>query len=488
MSDVASTPVDPQARPGGFWRSRRSRRALASIVRRAARFRRDEDGSFVVFSLFLFITMLMVGGLAVDLMRYENYRTHMQNTLDRAILAAADLDQELVPQDVVEDYFAKAGLEDFLVSVEVSEGLNFRTVSASAEVEVPSMFMRLVGITSIDAPANGAAEESVTNVEISLILDISGSMGWNNKMENLQDAAKDFVDAVLVDESEDLISMSIIPYTAQVNAGPDLFNQVNVNQVHGYSHCIDFDEEDFDATGLEVGKTYTQMQHFEWSSYYYSDRSIDNPGCPQQTFERITVHSQDNDDLKDQIDDFRARANTAIHLGMKWGTLLLDPQSQPIVANLSTSGVVDAAFADRPDEWSSPDTAKFVVLMTDGQNVDTFRIADWAYNSNSEYIHWSRYTLWWYLYNYVSYYNRSYYYYEKYSSTDADQMLDNICTAAKNAGIIVYTVGFEVTNYSAGVMEDCASAPSYFFRVEGVEISSAFAAIARDINQLKLIQ
>jgi hypothetical protein len=37
-------------------------------------------------------------------------------------------------------------------------------------------------------------------------------------------------------------------------------------------------------------------------------------------------------------------------------------------------------------------------------------------------------------------------------------------------------------------MQDCASSPSHFFRVEGVELSEAFRAIARQINQLRLTQ
>ena len=67
-------------------------------------------------------------------------------------------------------------------------------------------------------------------------------------------------------------------------------------------------------------------------------------------------------------------------------------------------------------------------------------------------------------------------------------MLEDICDAAKAQGIVVWSVGFEVTNYSAGIMENCASSPSHFFRVEGVEIGDAFEAIAKQINQLRLTQ
>ena len=128
--------------------------------------------------------------------------------------------------------------------------------------------------------------------------------------------------------------------------------------------------------------------------------------------------------------------------------------------------------------------------MTDGKNVDTWRIQPWYYAQESHYVHWSRYPLFWYLRNYVSSNSNNWgnWRYMKYSSGQADGMLDNICNAAKTQGIVVWSIGFEVSDYSAGVMQNCASSPSHFFRVEGVEISDAFEAIAKQINQLRLTQ
>ncbi len=457
-----------------------------SIARRIRGFGGEEGGALIIFALFIFVLMLMVGGMAVDLMRYENTRTRLQNTVDRAVLAAASLNQTLSPQAVVNDFFTKAGLSQYLVAVNVDEGLNYRTVSAQANANVPTMFMNMSGIDSLPAPTSGTAQEKVSNVEISLVLDISGSMGRNNKINYLRTAAKQFVATVLKPDAVDKVTVSLIPYTAQVNAGPDIFDQLWTRQMHNYSHCIDFDTSDFNATGLDFGKRYEQMQHFEWSSASY--KPIRNPGCPMRSYERIKPLSQSVSALQNTIDQLRARANTSIHIGMKWGAALLDPTSQPIVQGLVDRGVVDNVFSNRPAAWNDKETMKVVVLMTDGENVSTYRIKNWAYNSSSEYAYWNRHTLWNYLYNHVSYSNRSHYYYRKYSASQADGMLNNICNAAKAKGIIVYTIGFEVGNHGANVMESCATSPSHFFRVEGVEISSAFAAIASNINRLKLIQ
>ena len=56
-------------------------------------FLRREDGNLIIFSLFMIVGMLLFTGIAIDVMRSEVARTKLQNTLDRAVLAAADLDQ-----------------------------------------------------------------------------------------------------------------------------------------------------------------------------------------------------------------------------------------------------------------------------------------------------------------------------------------------------------------------------------------------------------
>lgn len=451
-------------------------------------FARNEDGVMTIFAVMMLMMMLLVGGIGVDLMRNEMERTKLQNTIDRAVLAAADLDQELDPQAVVTDYFDKAGLGNYLTNVTVNNGLNFRTVTAEASATTNTQFMKLMGVPTLTAPAISGAEERISNVEISVVLDISGSMGRNNKIYHMRDAAKTFVDAVLREDTDDLISVSLVPYTAQTNAGEAIFNELSATELHEYSYCVDFDQSDFDTAGIDLNKNYTQMQHFEKSYNSYYGQAINNPGCPKRSYEEIVPISQNADSLKSTIDNYTARANTAINLGMKWGVALLDPSFRPITSALNQNGTVDNVFAARPASYSDDETLKTVVLMTDGVNVDTWRIQDWYYNSPSERVHWNYNSLDRYLWYNVRSSQWGNWRYVKYTSSQADSMLSNICTAAKDQGIVIWSVGFEVSDYSAGVMQSCASSPSHFFRVEGVEITEAFEAIASQINQLRLIQ
>lgn len=117
-------------------------RALPAQMRR---FRRDEDGSMIVLTLFLLVLMLILGGMAVDFMRFESRRAKLQGVTDRAVLAAADLDQELDPAAVVVDYFTKAGMAAYLdgaptVSPDSDE---FRMVSAQGKLTLNTFFLKL---------------------------------------------------------------------------------------------------------------------------------------------------------------------------------------------------------------------------------------------------------------------------------------------------------------------------------------------------------
>lgn len=116
-------------------------------------FLRNGEGNLTMFALILFVSMVMIGGLAVDVMRFEAVRTHLQNTLDRSTLAAASLTQQLDAEEVVYDYFEKAGLAEYLTSVDVDEGLNYREVTADATAATNPFFLHMMGIEDLDAGA-----------------------------------------------------------------------------------------------------------------------------------------------------------------------------------------------------------------------------------------------------------------------------------------------------------------------------------------------
>ncbi|MGR3368536.1 MAG: pilus assembly protein TadG-related protein [Sagittula sp.] len=184
----------------------------------------DEEGTMTIFSTFMMVLILAITGASVDIMYQEATRARLQAALDRAVLAAADLDQQQDPVAVVNDYVTKAGLAEHLTDVIATPGLNDRTVAADAGLILDTYFLRMSGWQTLPVIAASTAEERIANVEISLVMDISGSMRWNNRITNARTAAKDFVSKVLTEDSAGVTTLNLIPFAGQVNPGDVMFD------------------------------------------------------------------------------------------------------------------------------------------------------------------------------------------------------------------------------------------------------------------------
>lgn len=358
-----------------------SARPAATGGARAAlgRFRREEDGSLIIFGLFAFVMMLLLAGISLDLMRFEERRTVLQNTIDRASLAAADLDQTLDPKDVVRDYFQKAGLTppapEHIIVTEGNLG-DYRKVEIKVSEDMPTWFMALVGVKTLSTPAASTAEESVGQIEISLVLDISGSMNSNSRLINLKPAAKSFVDQIFDSAEDGKVSISIIPYSSQSAMSPTLAGYFNMTNEHTDSNCIEFNDADFDTTAMSFGtgpgdRVYQRNGHFD---PYNKASPLGLPHCLTDPKQAIQPFSGDRTQLKSFIDNLWANGNTSIDIGTKWGAALLDPSLQPVVDSMIAGGKVPAAFSDRPYAYNDTDALKILVLMTDGENTTEYRL------------------------------------------------------------------------------------------------------------------
>ncbi|WP_439141960.1 pilus assembly protein TadG-related protein [Pseudooctadecabacter sp.] len=595
------------------------------------RFRKAEDGAMIIFSLFMFVMILWLGGMSVDLMRFETTRAKLQGTLDRATLAAADLDQTLEPAEVVVDYFTKAGMIDFLDGVPyVDQGINYRIVSASAKANMPLMFYDIPrvftqpfnpGLTALTVSGTSTAEERVTDVEVSLVLDVSSSMNRDNRIQNLRPAAQQFVSTVLannVNAPQGLITVSMIPYSAVVNPGTLIADQMNISRSHTYSTCPLFDSGIFNTTALDMGTSYEHVAHFDIDSSRDSDSTFDSGWCFEDNLNAIIPHTTNESTLHTAIDNLAPFGNTAIDMGVKWGVGLLDPSTRGVITQLAgaSGSPIPGIAAGRPYDHDQEDVLKVLVLMTDGENTrqwdlydrfkydtsfvwfdmddkndplntvdfddtsvqyrgletptdywdDRFywngrssayddqnrlwtgrfrnypqgfddqndyvttravvdvaggttapgvgptyknnvRLATWqdlyanweVYRVNNELlleayysgaIPWSAGSSGWPVSIPLDDYIDSEYAVNSnlVDGNAANDRLAAICGAARDEGIIIYTVAFEAPENGQTALRNCASSESHYFDVAGTDIADAFAAIASDIRALKLVQ
>lgn len=388
-----------------------------SFAKALSRFSRREDGAMVIFGVYIFLMMLIVAGVGIDLMRFERERSKVQYTLDRAVLAAADLDQNLDPRSVVQDYFKKAGLGDFLTSVTVSEGLGYRIVTGNAQTSFNTQFMHMTGVDTLTANASSTAEESIDGVEISLVLDVSGSMNSNNRLVNLKSAAKDFVDEMFDNSEEGKVSISIVPYATQVSLPEEFFDGLtvsteadvdptdatvgapivqrehNLDHVNAYPRCINFEASDFDTTELNLAHEYERTLLFDpWSDFDGRDNDpmelVRSPVCEDSPSREVVILEDDRTLLKDFIDNMWGGGNTSIDIGMKWGAALIDPTTRPIIEDMVDDGLVSDNFDGRPLDYDDTSVLKVIVLMTDGKNTSQYYIND-GYRSGESNIWWN---------------------------------------------------------------------------------------------------
>lgn len=356
-------------------------------------FARKEEGSLMIFGVYVLVLILMVAGIGVDVMRFERDRAELQATLDRAVLAAANLDQIQNPQHVVADYLDKAGLSQYLSSVTVDQGVSYRIVSATANGKMDTQFMRMTGVKSLDIPAVSTAEERVDGVEISLVLDVSGSMNSNSRLKNLKVAAKEFVDTMVTNTEAGKLSISIVPYATQVSLPTSFLNKFNISAEHAYSNCVNFNGSDFNQTAITQSQPLKRTMHFDpWGNYdgrsYNPMRLVTQPVCESDTAREVAVMTGNASQLKTFINNLSAKGNTSIDVGMKWGTALLDPSLRPVITQMIGEGKISSDFSARPHLYTDNDSLKVIVLMTDGDNTSQFYIKD-GYRTGASNIWWN---------------------------------------------------------------------------------------------------
>ncbi|MGP3697485.1 pilus assembly protein TadG-related protein [Rhodobacter sp. NSM] len=468
------------------------------------RFLRAEDGSMLVFGLFLFVLMLMIGGIAIDVMRFEYTRSGTQQTLDRAVLAAASLKQVREPKVVVEDYFDKAGMSERLgETYSDSPTLNSKRVWADARAGVDTYFMHMLNVDTLSSPAGATAEEAVSNIEISLVLDISGSMR-NNGMQitKLRTAAKEFFATVLAGDAKKFTSINVVPYAGHVNVGRKLYEAFGgAATTHTNSYCLDLNSSDYASAGLP-SKNLPQVPHFmNWTIDW---PTMDWGWCPGAKAE-IQVAQNDEAALSTYIESIRLHDGTGTQSGIKYGLLLLNPDMKSIFDTLPT---IPSDFAGRPMAWpNTPDAnvQKYLIVMTDGviteqvrpTYTDTLRDFDSDRKDNEYYdgsnsksdpdtVDGTNHVL---LNSQVELQNQKSSY--RTTPTSASTNIARFkaqCDLAKANGVIIYTIAFNTDSSAAAPMKYCATKPSNFFEVKDKEISDAFAVIARNIQQLRLTQ
>ncbi len=395
----------------------------------AKRIKDDTCGAITVLSLFLFLAMLLVSGIAIDVVRAEHARVKLQGTLDRAILAAADKDNLLNPKDVVMDYFAKAGLSAYMTrdmitydddesftDVLMANGttvrvrdITYRNVEAATMAVVPTMFLNRVGIDSLPALAGSRAVEGITPIEIVLVLDVSGSMVSSNvtlngttqtRLQALKTSAINFVNTIYANpQNANRIAISIVPYAWNYHRGvaAGAYGRVTGTADTG---CLMFDDDsDYQTEVIDPAALHERAVHADSftgngntlpnrsspvaPSYAISGSASSNNylwDCQKATIgttttgQLFTPYTNNVVKLKAAINALTGGGSTSIDIGMKWGTHLIDPSYRSVNVAMVGAGHTPEDFAGIPYDYGRGGTKKYIVLMSDGDNKPNYAV------------------------------------------------------------------------------------------------------------------
>lgn len=114
---------------------------------------------------------------------------------------------------------ANAGFDRAIATTMATVGGNTNTVRITAADTSPTSWSRLFDHDFYPLYGLSAATESLANVEISLVLDISSSMASHQRLEKMK-AASTFVDTVLGTNGPNSsvpTTVSVIPYSMSVS-------------------------------------------------------------------------------------------------------------------------------------------------------------------------------------------------------------------------------------------------------------------------------
>ncbi|MDX2276540.1 MAG: ubiquitin-activating E1 FCCH domain-containing protein [Hyphomonadaceae bacterium] len=181
-----------------------------------------------------------------------------------------------------------------------------------------------------------------------------------------------------------------------------------------------------------------------------------NGACPTNTVLPLTTNRST---INARINGLSASGFTGGQIGAAWGWYMVSPN----FSSLWTGSSAPAAYG-------APETLKVVVLMTDGAFNVNYCNGVIAQNAGGG--------------NNVDQINCN--------ATNGDplQQALSLCTAMKQRGIVVYTVGFDMASESQAsrnMMRDCATSTSHAYMADNAaDLMVAFQQIAQSISQLRI--
>jgi uncharacterized protein (UPF0333 family) len=201
-----------------------------SLRRTVTRFVHNRDGNIGMLFALTVVPMVVAIGSAVDYSRGSDARTSMAAAVDSTALAmarrAAFLSDDQLQKEGQAYYAAlMQGRVPNLVANPVTvrrEGKNVRVIAGGT---LKTEFMQFYGYSAMPIGVEAVAAYGQRKIELALVLDNTGSMGWSNKINELKKATHALLDQAekIAPTGSGMMKVSIVPFDTQVRVDPGTY-------------------------------------------------------------------------------------------------------------------------------------------------------------------------------------------------------------------------------------------------------------------------
>ncbi len=484
----------------------------------------DRRGNVAMLFGLTIIPLTLTIGMAIDYSRALKVRQQIGSAIDAAALSVASvagLSEEQIEQKAQQFFDANFPAEQAGAVAQISVTSDDNKVTITATGHIETSFLALAGLNQIDVGGFVEVTKKQRKIELVMVLDNTGSMSWNGKIDALKDASEQLVDILFGEETtSDDLKIGLVPFAAAVNigagqlgsgwidvnaqssiAGEDFQPGTNVLTLYDgidnrqWNGCVRARPEPYDTQDepaspvvpdtLWVPYMAPDEPDFWWyANGYRSDSGYDGDYYDYDARQRytgkyggfsipgweddgpdfncrtsaVTAMTNVKADILSAVDQMVSTGSTVIPTGLAWGWRLISP-SEPFSEG--------AAYDDE-------DTAKAIVLLTDGRN----DVGGGLGTHNNSYYN---------AYGFARSGNLG-----ATNGSQAESTLNakttTLCSNIKAQNIRLFTITFQLDDGPIkDLMRDCASKESmYYDSPDNEQLQTVFQDIAKGLSELRI--
>ena len=409
----------------------------------------SKGGLAAIIGLAFPVVLIAIGG-AIDTAIIYNTQSRLQSAVDTAALSAASSgNTEFSELSALADnyFYANAPQNSGVTDVNGALSQEGGSLLYTADLRLNNSFMRMIGRPVSNLVATAQANRETNGVEIVMILDTTGSMGFGSSWPDAKAAMHNMLQTLDDLSGGEEFYATLVPMSDRINVGTDKASWMSVSPApDDWDGCFEPREQGDPGFPYALSDDPPESEAFLPTADGYHISSLSsrsNFTCPAE----ILGPTEDIAGIRSAIDALSLRGTGRFDEGMAWAWRLLSPRWQD-----------RWSVASYPSEYG--ERRKVVLLITDkftrayehevgGDDGESF-----GPNQGSRW---------------------------------GFEHLVHTCSKMKNEGIEVHAVYVNGNTHGVSYMEDCATSAAHYHEVTDVaSLQGALGRIASDLVRVWL--